>query len=67
MDEMEETSKPDDQPLVVITGAAGNIGTALTRALDGDYTIVGLDTVTDSDLCEIIEVDLTQDASVELA
>ncbi|KIN70579.1 DNA polymerase 3, epsilon subunit [Sulfitobacter noctilucae] len=60
------TSK-DNKPLVVITGAAGNIGTALTRALQKDYTIVGLDTNTESDLCEIIEIDLTQDASVELA
>ena len=33
----------DDKPLVLITGAAGNIGRPLARALDGRYRVVGLD------------------------
>jgi nucleoside-diphosphate-sugar epimerase len=32
-----------DRPLVLITGAAGSLGTALTRKLDDRYEVVGLD------------------------
>lgn len=61
------TAEVKEKPLVIITGAAGNIGSALARTLRDQYRIVGLDTVTESDVCEIIEVDLTKDVAVELA
>ncbi|MGR3322395.1 MAG: vitamin K epoxide reductase family protein [Pseudooceanicola sp.] len=32
-----------ERPLVVITGAAGALGSALSRRLSGDYLVVGLD------------------------
>ena len=35
----------DKKPLVLVTGAAGAIGTAVTRALEKDYRVVGLDLV----------------------
>ena len=35
----------DQKPVVVVTGAAGGIGTTLCRALGSRYTVVGLDRV----------------------
>ena len=57
----------EGKPLVVITGAAGNIGRELTQAMQADYTVVGLDTDADSDQFDIIEIDLTEDSSVSSA
>ena len=34
---------PDLRPLVLITGAGGNIGQTLARALGDNYRVVGLD------------------------
>ena len=31
------------KPIVLITGAAGNIGRSLARALASDYRVVGID------------------------
>lgn len=56
-----------EKPIILITGAAGNIGTALATALQPDYRVVGLDTDTDSDVCDIVAVDLTDSAAVELS
>lgn len=56
-----------EKPIILITGAAGNIGTALATALQPDYRVVGLDTDTDSDACDIVAVDLTDSAAVELS
>jgi len=55
------------RPLVLITGAAGAIGTALVRALEADYRVVGLDLTGKEAACELIPVDLTSADSVELA
>lgn len=55
------------QPIVLITGAAGDIGAALIAALRSRYTVVGLDRKGKSADCELIEVDLTSDDSVRQA
>ena len=53
-----------EKPIVVITGASGNIGTALTRRLKKNYRVVGMDRPrTESD----IDIDLASDDSVKLA
>lgn len=53
-----------NKPIVILTGSAGNVGTALGKALRHDYRVVGCDRPgTDCD----IEMDITSDASVELA
>lgn len=52
------------KPIVVITGSAGNVGSALRKKLETDYQVVGCDQPeTNSD----VEIDITSDASVELA
>lgn len=56
-----------DKPLVLITGAAGNLGRSLAKALGDSYAVIGLDTRTPDIGFPIIEVDLTEDASVEAA
>src|SRR5918996_3263161 len=56
-----------DRPIVVITGVAGAIGTALARALEPDYTVVGLDLDCGGAAVDCIEIDLTSGDSVELA
>lgn len=55
------------KPLVLITGAAGGIGTALFRALEGAYRVVGLDLSGTEAAFDIVPVDLTSSDSVELA
>lgn len=55
------------QPIVLITGAAGDIGAALIAALRSRYTVVGLDRQGKSAECELIEVDLTSNDSVRQA
>jgi nucleoside-diphosphate-sugar epimerase len=55
------------KPIVLITGAAGAIGSALATALEFDYTVVGLDLKGREAPVDCIAVDLTSDDSVELA
>ncbi|MGQ0654159.1 MAG: NAD-dependent epimerase/dehydratase family protein [Betaproteobacteria bacterium] len=55
------------KPLVVITGAAGDIGSALTEALKADYALVGLDRPGKKASIALIGVDLTSDDSVAKA
>ncbi len=57
----------NDRPLVLITGAAGNIGRSLAAALVDRYRVVGLDTKAEDTDFPSIEVDLTDDASVARA
>lgn len=56
--------KEQSKPIVAITGSAGNVGSSLRKALTKDYRVIGFDQPgTDCD----IEIDITSDASVELA
>ncbi|PAX07768.1 NAD-dependent epimerase/dehydratase family protein [Sphingomonas lenta] len=55
------------KPLVVITGAAGNIGRSLAKALADRYRVVGLDVTDTGTDFPLIEVDLTKDESVSVA
>jgi len=53
-----------EKPLVLITGAAGNLGHALTRALQQDYRIIGLDRSLAKAAHASYEVDLSSSSSV---
>jgi nucleoside-diphosphate-sugar epimerase len=57
----------DDRPIVVITGAAGNLGRTLAAALATDYRIVGLDRSPDDADYPIFAADFSNAADVELA
>jgi len=53
-----------DKPIVLITGAAGNIGRSLAEALQERYSIIGLDMAAGDTDYPVIEVDLTDRKSV---
>ncbi len=55
------------KPVVLITGAAGNIGRSLAQALGDDYQIVGLDRAGKQAPFPLIGIDLSQQASVDEA
>ena len=55
------------RPLVLITGAGGNLGRSLARALDRDYRIVGIDLVESDDAFPILAADLSDEASLTRA
>ena len=55
------------RPIVLITGAAGNLGRTLAAALQDRYDVVGLDVKAGDADFPIVEVDLTEPASVEQA
>lgn len=57
--------KKTGKPIVLITGAAGNIGTSLAEALAGEYRVVGLDRPGSKAEFPLIEADLSKDDSVE--
>ena len=52
------------RPVVLITGAAGDIGTILARALGRDHTVVGLDRPGKKADFPLIGVDLTSAESI---
>ena len=54
-------------PLIIITGASGNIGSTLCNAFKQNYTVIGLDIKRCSDADESINVDLTSEESVQSA
>jgi nucleoside-diphosphate-sugar epimerase len=60
-------SEPAARPLVLITGAAGDIGSALAQALSHDYRVVGLDQPGRQAAIPLIAADLTSDESVDRA
>lgn len=53
-----------DKPVVLITGAAGDIGSTLSRALVDDYRVIGLDRPGKDAEVPIIPVDLTSEESI---
>lgn len=55
------------KPIVLITGAAGNLGRSIGAALSNNYQVVGLDRSETRGPFPTLEVDLASDASVELA
>jgi nucleoside-diphosphate-sugar epimerase len=61
------TKRTGRQPIVVVTGAAGNLGRSLCMALRNGYQIVGLDLRSESANFPIIAIDLSSAAAVELA
>ena len=60
-------TEPDHQPIVVITGATGNLGRSLGAALGNSLRIVGLDRKAKGAEFPVLEADFTSDSSVELA
>ncbi|WP_284734348.1 NAD-dependent epimerase/dehydratase family protein [Sphingosinicella terrae] len=56
----------EPSPLVLITGAAGNLGRSIADILSDDYRIVGLDRQGETDF-PLIEVDLTDDEAITAA
>ncbi len=54
----------DSRPIVLITGATGNLGGSLARALAGEYRIVGLDRTAKRADFPVVEADFSSDASV---
>lgn len=53
-----------DKPIVLITGASGNIGRSLADALEERYSVIGLDRASGGTDYPVIEVDLSEEASV---
>lgn len=54
----------DAKPIVLITGAAGNIGTSLSKVLSDSYRVVGLDRPGRNAEFPLIEADLSDNDSV---
>ncbi|MBO6716810.1 MAG: NAD-dependent epimerase/dehydratase family protein [Rhizobiaceae bacterium] len=61
------TKRTGAKPVVLITGAAGDIGSALVSALASNYKVVGLDLEGKQADCETFAVDLSSQDSVRLA
>lgn len=57
----------NEKPLVLITGAAGNLGRSIAAIFADDYTVVGLDRSAASEPFPILEADLTSAQSIEAA
>ena len=57
----------DLRPIVLITGATGNLGRSLGEALRRDYRIVGLDLKAEGPDFPVLQSDFTSDAAVDLA
>ena len=57
----------DARPIILITGATGNLGRSLGKALGRDYRIVGLDLKAQGTDFPVFEADFTSGPSVELA
>ncbi|HEX2841401.1 NAD-dependent epimerase/dehydratase family protein [Hyphomicrobium sp.] len=55
------------KPVVLIVGAAGNLGRSIAESLADDYQIVGFDRSSSQSPFEIFDVDVASDPSVELA
>lgn len=60
-------TKTAEKPLVLITGAAGSIGSGLARQLSEDFRVVGLDLEGTEAPCPLVSFDLTDGQSVRSA
>jgi nucleoside-diphosphate-sugar epimerase/uncharacterized membrane protein len=58
-----QSRRPAAKPVVLITGVAGNVGTAIAAGLEDKYRVVGLD-VKDAKGVDIIKTDLTSSESI---
>ena len=58
---------PSSKPIVLITGAAGNLGASVAKALQDAYRVVGMDLKPRQADFPILKLDLGSDDSVELA
>lgn len=58
---------PDIRPLVLITGAGGNLGQSLAASLSDSYRVVGLDRKAQNTSFPILQADFASAASIELA
>lgn len=56
-----------ERPIVLITGAAGNLGRTLAEALEQDYRIVGLDQTEEENGFPILAADFSEAEAVEQA
>ncbi len=54
------------QPIILVTGASGNVGQALCKRLTPDYHVIGLDIKPAGQASESYECDFTNDDSIEL-
>src|SRR3712207_181070 len=61
------TSATDLRPIILITGATGNLGRSLGKVFNCEYRTVGLDRATEGADFPVLQVDFTSDASMELA
>ena len=61
------TPAANEKPIVLITGAAGNIGRSLAGVLEDSYRIVGIDRLGGEADFPLIEADLGDDKSVAAA
>jgi nucleoside-diphosphate-sugar epimerase len=57
----------DERPVVLITGAGGNLGSTLASALSHDYRIVGLERTVDDGDYPTFAADFSNAAAIELA
>jgi nucleoside-diphosphate-sugar epimerase len=64
---MRSITEPDARPIVLITGADGNLGASLADVLAADYRIVGLTYASAQAAFPTIECDLSSDESVARA
>ena len=55
------------RPLVLITGATGNLGQSLARALGDSYQVVGLDRKGQNAAFPVLQADFSSPASIDLA
>ena len=56
-----------DKPLVIITGATGNLGRSVAAVLSADYRIVGLDLKAEALTFPVIQALVTRGIAVELS
>lgn len=64
---MVTSRKANQKPIVLITGATGNLGSSIASILGDDYQVVGLDRDAEGAEFPVIEADLTSEESIHAA